>query len=259
MTRHLGGKGANQSVAIAKAGGRVTHIGAVGTDGVPILEGMVKAGVDVDCVVMREDCLTGQAIIQVDSHGENVITLDGGANVLLDCDQISGLLQSAGSGDILVMQNETNGVEEFARLAKSQGISVVWSAAPFDADLASKMIPLIDLLVLNKVEMEQLQLSAGSGDDLTQIDRLVTAGSSGANYYEKGEKPLHTPAIHVDPVDTTGAGDTFIGTCVAERHGGKSLETAMERASATAALHVTRPGTADAIPTRQEVDAWLAS
>ncbi|EFL88164.1 ribokinase [Ahrensia sp. R2A130] len=257
VTRQLGGKGANQSVAIARAGAAVVHIGAVGTDGRPQLAQMQSFGVDTKHIAVLDNILTGQAIIQVDDAGENAITLETGANGMLDHAWIDRALSSASTSDTLVLQNETNDTAAFAAAGRERGMKIIWSAAPYDADIAKQMVPLVNLIVLNETEMQQLSTSNIDPTRLDEIQRLVTAGSAGATYFAPQAEPLYVSAHKVQAADTTGAGDTYIGTFIAALDSGATYHDAMFRASATAALHVTRAGAANSIPHRAEVDQWL--
>lgn len=259
VTRQLGGKGANQSIAIARAGGSVFHLGAVGNDVGDILQEMERAGVHIGGVQHVADVMTGQAIIAVDDVGENTILLDTGANVALNVATISGALAEVDKGSTVVMQNETNGIVELARTAKSLGHRVVWSAAPFDAEVAIAVVPFADMIALNRNEYDALLASSIDPSDLGRIDMLVTDGSRGAGYKTAEGNLIHVDAVVAKPVDTTGAGDTFLGTFLAERQKCQDIKPALERASLTAALHVTRAGTASAIPTAKEVDSWSSS
>lgn len=252
----LGGKGANQSIAVAQAGAKVVHIGAVGHDGDWAIARMREFGVGVDHIA-RLELPTSHAIINVDSHGENSIVIFGAANQALQKEDILSALADAKRGDICILQNETNLVSFTARAARALGMTVVYSAAPFDAASAAEVMPDIDLLVVNEVEASQLSASLNVSPDALPVQSLiVTKGSNGA-VYRDDQQEFEAPAFKVTPVDTTGAGDTFLGYFVAGLDTGLSDREAMRLASAGAAIQVTRPGTADAIPTREEVNAFL--
>lgn len=252
----LGGKGANQSVAAARGGARVMHVGAVGTDGDEVLRELEGAGVDVTHVA-RLDMPTGQAVVAVDEAGENAIIILSAANVAQDFDRIRSALQGARKGNVLILQNETNLVAETAELARSLGLRVVYSAAPFDADAARAVLPHVDLLVVNAVEADQLARALGvSARNLPVPEVLITKGAEGALWRGGGDE-IAVPAFPVTPVDTTGAGDTFLGFFVAGQDAGMDVRGAMRFAAAAAAIQVTRPGTAAAIPGLHEVRDFL--
>ncbi len=253
----LGGKGANQSVAAARAGARVAHIGAVGMDGGWAVERLRAYGVDVRHVVVT-DQPTGHAIINVDGAGENAIVIFPGANRAQDRARIDAALAEARPGDILLLQNETSCVRDTARLARAKGCRVIYSAAPFDAAAVREVADHIDILVLNAVEAAQLAAALGvAGDALPVREVLVTHGADGAVW--RGDAGIvEVPGIAVTAVDTTGAGDTYLGYFAAGLDADLPVEEAMRLAAGAAALKVTRPGTADAIPARDEVEAFLA-
>ena len=257
-TRGLGGKGANQSVAAARAGARVAHLGAVGADGAWMLARLEALGVDCQSVVTL-DVASGHAMIAVDEAGENAIVLYPGANREIPLDMVADALREAGSGDALILQNETNAQVEAARFAQEQGLFVTYSAAPFDAAAVEAVLPFVSLLLLNEVEASQL--CAALGVDLSDLPVpavCVTRGKDGASYYDlRAGTETRAPVFPVEPVDTTGAGDTFAGYLVAGLTEGLSVADALRLASGAAALKVTRAGTADAIPARAEVETFL--
>ncbi|MFC7702670.1 ribokinase [Plastorhodobacter daqingensis] len=245
----LGGKGANQSVAAARAGARVHHIGAVGARDKAVLDQLAADGIDTTHVA-RVEGSTGHAIINIDPAGENNIVIHGGANLALDPAAVARALSAARAGDILLIQNETCCQAEAARIGRERGLRVVYSAAPFDVDAVRAVLAFIDILCVNAVEEAQLRAALGgvSGPEL-----VVTLGAEGAEWRGRAR----VPAYPVTPVDTTGAGDCFTGNMVAALDAGLAPEAAMRRAAAAAAIQVTRPGTADAMPTAAETDAFL--
>lgn len=247
----LGGKGANQSVAAARAGAQVCHIGQVGRDGAWAIDRMRALGVDVTHV-RTGDVPTGNAIITVDAAGENAITIFAGANRANDPAHVQVALGRAVPGDLLLLQNETNLVPDAARIGLEQGLFVIYSAARFDAGAVRDVLPFVSLLILNAVEAAQLQATMGAlPGGLTVV---TTKGAEGADWAGPNLQ-LHVPALPVSAVDTTGAGDTFAGYLAAGLSEGMPPQHAMQLASRAGALKVTRAGTADAIPARAEVDA----
>ena len=249
----LGGKGANQSVAVAKAGAVIRHIGCVGREGTWALGRLRDYGVDVSRVTIGKQP-TGHAIINVDPGGENAIVIFPGANHGIDAVAMDEALADGVTGDTLMIQNETSLQVEAARIAQQKRMFVVYSAAPFDAEAVRAILPHVSLLVVNEGEAAQLQVALNGRPE---VDMVITRGSKGAEWISVGAEPVFQPAFRVTPVDTTGAGDTFIGTLVAGIDLGLSRVEAMRRAAAAAALQVTRPGAAQAIPTAQEVNAFL--
>ena len=258
-TQGLGGKGANQSVAAARAGAEVFHIGAIGRADGWVQDQLQNA--QVDCRYLRVvEGPSGHAIIYVDEKGENAIVLSPAANIDHTADDIYAALGSAKSGDILLLQNETNLQAEAASFAASQGLKVIYSAAPFSVDAVRGVLPFVSLLVMNEGEAEALCAAYDLPlEDLPVPETLVTLGSKGAIWRSaEAGTVVQIPALPVDAVDTTGAGDTFIGYVAAGLDLGLSMEASMRWATRAAALKVTRFGTADAIPTAAEVKSFNA-
>ena len=251
----LGGKGTNMSVAAARAAAHVHHIGAVGHDGRWAVERLLEYGVDTRNITVL-DTETAQAIIMVDPKGENAIILHSGANAEIPQVTLQAAMAEAATGDWLIIQNETNLQRTAAKMAKKLGLQVAYAAAPFDADRVQAVLPYLDFLILNAVEAEQLQNATGQGPaDLPVRDVIVTRGSGGADWYGANGKE-HFPAIHVEPVDTTGAGDTFTGYVLAGLDRGMPMAQAIRQATKAGALMVMRHGTADVIPDLSEVQAF---
>ncbi|GGD21403.1 ribokinase [Sinisalibacter lacisalsi] len=254
----LGGKGANQSVAVAKAGSTARHIGRIGPEGAWARDSLKALGVDVGFVIQGE-VPTGHANVHVDNAGENMIVIYPGANRAFELPQIETALAKARPGDFLLLQNETNLTREAAQKAKEKGLFVVYSAAPFEAGPARAMLPFVDILALNEIEAGQLSADVGVAVDELPVARLlVTRGAAGAVLHDHAAGKVHTvAAFPVDPLDTTGAGDCFVGYVVAGLDQGLSPVDALRLGAAAAALQVTRPGTSEAIPDRAEVTAFL--
>lgn len=254
LDRFLGGKGANMSVAAARAGAHVCHIGSVGPDGRWAIERLTEYGVDTRYIA-EADMPTGHAIISVDSRGENQIVLFPGANQSIDRDQLGRALTLAQAGDLLVMQNETSAQVEAAKMGRELGLKVCYAAAPFDAAAVQAVLPYLDFLILNAVEAEQLQQATGhSPEDLPVSQVIVTLGSKGARYFYTGSGHVQDfPAFKVEAVDTTGAGDTFTGYVLAGLDRGMPMAQAIGQAMRAAAIMVTRHGTADVIPDLKDV------
>ncbi|RBI77616.1 ribokinase [Roseovarius sp. TE539] len=252
---YLGGKGANMSVAAARAGAHVLHLGAVGADGRWAVERLLEYGVDTRHVSEVAEP-TAHAIITVDPTGENMIVIYPGANHAIPETGLNPAFALAKPGDWFITQNETNLQEEAAIRARSAGLRVAYAAAPFSAEAVESMTPHLDLLVLNEVEMEQLRDATGKqAGDLGVAQVIVTLGKRGCRLHDHadGWKGRDFPAPPVDPVDTTGAGDTFTGYLMAGLDRGQPIAQAIGLANQAAALMVTRHGTADVIPDLSEV------
>ncbi|WP_439522757.1 ribokinase [Marivita sp.] len=258
-SRGLGGKGANMSVAIARAAARAVHIGAVGPDGRWAVDRLLEYGVDTrNIITMTEP--TGHAVIMVDTRGENAILLYPGANQAITETHIDNALKSATELDTFLFQNETSAQVEGATLASSRGMRVVYAAAPFDAGAVQAVLPLLDILVMNAVEAKQLTDATGIAlGDLPVRDIVVTLGGDGCRWLNTDvATDQRFPAIPVTPVDTTGAGDTFTGFLIAGLDRGLPMEQAISLGQQAGAIMVTRHGTADVIPDLKDVqDARL--
>lgn len=256
--RMLGGKGTNQSIALARAGGTVLHIGAAHAEDGWIRDEMRAAGVDISAV-QTSATATGHAVVSVSSDGENQILLWPGANHAIDMDQAIAVLDSAQEGDWALLQNETCGADAFVAAARERGLKIAYSAAPFDAEVTARLLPHTDLLVVNEVEAAALSKMLGRPAATAGLPHLViTKGRDGADYYG-ADGTLHQPAFEVSPLDTTGAGDCFFGYLLASIAGGGDMASSLRLASAAAALQVTKHGAAAAMPVRAAVDDFLTS
>ncbi|MEM9575608.1 MAG: ribokinase [Pseudomonadota bacterium] len=254
LTQGLGGKGANMSVAAARAAARVVHIGAVGSDGRWAVGRLLEYGVDTRHIA-EVQVPTGHANICVDPTGENTIVVFSGANHAISDKMIGAALSEASAGDIFVTQNETNGQAQAVKTAKALGLRIAYAAAPFEPAAVSAVLENLDLLVLNEVEAEQLARETRSDlGDLAVADVVVTLGAKGCRWLRKGAEAQDFAAIKVDAVDTTGAGDTFTGYLIAGLDRGMPMPQAIDLATRAAALMVTRLGTADVIPDLKELE-----
>jgi ribokinase len=257
-SRGLGGKGANQSIAAASAGAVTHHIGAIGRGDEWVLEPFLRLGLD-QAHIRSLDMATGHAVIYVDAAAENSIVIYGGANQEITAAQIDTALAQAKPGDWMMLQNETNRVSYAAAAAKARGMRVAYSAAPFAPEHVQAVAPHIDLLVLNEGEVDLLLAELPDiGDGFPDLAWLVTLGPRGARYRHL-DAVIEVPAFPAQAVDTTGAGDTYLGYFIAALDAGHSLRAAMLEASAAAAMQVARHGAAAAIPERAAVDEFLRS
>jgi len=254
-----GGKGANQAVASARAGGVATKmVAAMGDDDPARLIAASLAGAGVELDIRRSSRSTGAALITVSDAGENAITVAPGANLDLgpgDLPDLDGIAW-------LVMQLETpiDTVSAFARAARERGTKVLLNAAPARV-LPSDLLAAVDLLVVNEDELGVLVGTEGSlGERLARTGvgiTVVTLGGRGA-CARVGQEYLLQPAFAVTPVDTTAAGDTFCGVLAAGLADGLALRAALARAAAAGALATTKAGAQSSIPSRVELDAFIA-
>jgi ribokinase len=253
-----GGKGANQALAARRAGADVMLAGAVGRDGFAAIALASLHSEGVDTHLVRDiELPTGCAMIMVSPAGENIIAVAPGANMGLRCDWVPEDLLDAET--ILVAQLEVplGETQALIRRVRRRGGRCVFNLAPaLPIDLA--LLPEIDLLVANESEAATI-----SADPMAIAGRLrqglvVTRGAAGANVYLSKARRLDLPALAIDPVDTTGAGDTFVGVLAAGLDLGASLPAALRRASAAAGLACLARGAQTAMPREAAIDAAMA-
>lgn len=263
---YCGGKGLNQSIALARAGANVCMAGAVGlSDGAFLIDALRANGVNTDHVKRLEHIGSQNALIQVDPQGQNCILLYSGACHALTEDMLEEVFADFGAGDYLVLQNEVNLVERMIRMGHERGMKVILNPSPLNDAIAGLPLELVDLFILNEVEGEGL---CGIGDKTQMIFALrekfpsaaimLTLGDAGSVYLDPTlEQPIRQLASSVQAVDTTAAGDTFTGYFVAGLAENRSVAESMKRASAAAAVSVTRKGASPSIPSTAELEAFL--
>ncbi len=265
----LGGKGANQSVALARAGARVSHVGRVGLSDQWAIEALHVAGVDTthtQCV----DQASGHAIIQVDEQGENAIVLHGGANQSFDRNSLLAMLEQAEKGDWLLIQNECNALSHVFEIAKNKQLKLAFNPAPMTAGVSELPLALCNVLILNEVEARTLVKAQGNViSNEAEIMQLLsktypntqivfTLGARGAVLMH-GDQRFEVKAPTVTAIDTTGAGDTFVGYVLAGLIDGHPTAEALHKACAAGALSVTAAGATPSIPMNNDVDSFLKS
>jgi len=255
--KHLGGKGLNQSVAVVRAGGNLRHVGCVGKGDNWIDTQIGAAGLNKTHIA-QINTPTGHAIIYVDPSAENEIVIFSGANQCLTQEMLENALADLNGPDHWVLfQNETNLTAEIARYAKGRGFKIAYSAAPFSPVLAADLLPLTDLLVVNETEAAELaDTCGGTVDDIKVPMLLVTLGAKGS-YLRDANGTLQQSAFPVQAVDTTGAGDTFLGAFLAQYDEHGNAQQALVFAAAASAVQVTGHGAASAIPQKQDVIDFL--
>ena len=267
-----GGKGANQAVAAARAGGRVTFLARVGRDmfGRQAIEGFRRDGIDVQHVIEDELSPSGVALIFVAASGENSIGVASGANLCLSPADVERVAETIAGADVLVMQLETplETVRAAATIAVAHHVPVVLNPAPAQP-LDDQMLRMITVLTPNESEAELLtglrvadETTASKaaeqlrGKGIGQV--IVTLGARGA-WVSAAEFSGLVPALKVKPVDTTAAGDVFNGALAVAMSEGMSLERSVRFACAAAALSVTRLGAQPSAPQRAEIESMLVS
>ena len=250
----LGGKGLNQSVALAHSGANIYHAGCINKNDDSIIIQLNKWGVNTDNIIKVEDP-TGHAIIQVNDNGENSIIIHGGANHSISSEQIENTLNKFKSGDILVLQNEINKIEEIINRGYEIGMKIFLNPAPFTKEIINYPLQKLDTLIFN--ESEGFGLSSGE-QDKTKILKylskkypstklLLTLGKKGSIYIYNN-KVIEIPANKVNSVDTTAAGDTYIGYFISSYYKNNEVKESMEIASKAASISTTKIGGAISIP-----------
>lgn len=257
-----GGKGANQAVAAARDGAATHFAGCVGRDGFADVATLAlrAAGVELSRLAVV-DAPTGCASICVDRAGRNQIAVAPGANSLAAASQIEDAALHPGVVVLLQMEVPATEVATLIRRAKARGARAVLNLAP-PGDLSPDVLAALGLLVVNEHEAAVLAARLGCGDGAAAlraalaVDVVVTRGEAGAEAATQAGQ-IRVPAFAITPVDTTGAGDCFCGVLCAGLDRGLTLEAAMRRASAAAAIACTRAGAAASCPTAAETDALL--
>ncbi len=235
-----GGKGLNQSIALARAGIPTKHAGLLGADGLFLKALLEENGVDCSLVGITESEATGHAIIQVMEDGENSIILSGGANQSIDSQLITRAFLDMAEGDFLLLQNEISAIPEIMRAGAQKGMRIFFNPAPMDKEVLDYPLELVETLIVN--ETEGADLAGSSSADYVEtakilrkayptVNILMTLGANGALYCPReSNEILFTPAAHVETVvDTTAAGDTFIGYYLAEIVRGECPEGAQKK------------------------------
>ncbi len=267
-----GGKGANQAVATARAGGKVTMIGRVGDDAFaqPLLDNLTEASVDSTLVHRTEGSATGVALIVVDDHGENSIVVASGANMKLTPQDVEAAEETIAASGYLLLQLESplETVQRAAEIARQHDVLVILNPAPAPVQpLPSSLLKHVNILIPNETEtalltnmpvesIEQTHTAINALSQLGVETVIVTLGERGALLAQTGEF-IQIPAFKVNPVDTTAAGDAFVGGLAVALAEGQPLADAVQRANASGALATTLAGAQPSLPTWAQVDALL--
>lgn len=270
-----GGKGANQAVAAARAGGRTTFVARVGDDsmGHAAIEAFRAEGIETDFITVTPECPTGVALILVDAAGENSIAVAGGANDRLSTDDIERARPAIEAADVLLLQLEVplEAVAHAVTIAKAAGTRVILNPAPA-RPLPAAILARVDILTPNETEGESLASqghalapSAADADSLAGTllglgprKVVLTRGAAGA-LVAAAEDRTHVPAFSVESRDTVAAGDVFNGCLAVMLAEGLDLVAATRFAAAAAAISVTREGAQTSAPRRGEIEAFLAT
>lgn len=260
-----GGKGANQSVALSRAGATVLHAGQVGKDTLWMRDTLAQAGVDTRHVLVSEDVPGGQAFIQVEAGAQNSIIVYGGANQAIPESLITEALTDMKRGDWLLLQNEINLTPQLLHAGHAAGLSICLNPSPITDDIIQDWpLELVSLFVVNEIEGARLANLPGDAAPDDILAKLVAAyprasvcltlGSQGARYFDRATgQTIFQNAFPATAVDTTAAGDTFTGFLLAELLRDKSPQQALQTAAHAAAISVSRHGAIASIPTLDQL------
>lgn len=264
--QNLGGKGFNQSIALARAGIKVYHAGKVGLDGQKLRQYLQDEGID-SRYLLSSDCVkTGHAIIEV-CQGENRILLYGGANLAINNCDIDNVLKDFNKDDVLLIQNEISSLPYLIEQAHFKGLKIIMNVSPMNESVFTYPLDYIDMFIVNEVEAKALA-NSDSKDYLTILTQLkkrfpiseivMTVGKDGV-YYTYLDTCIKVEAYQVKAIDTTAAGDTFLGYFLASYLQNKSIKEALDIATRASAIAITKLGAAKSIPTLKEVNSYKKS
>lgn len=253
-----GGKGLNQSIALARAGAKVYHAGCIGKDGEMLREIMNESGVDLS-YIKNTDTKNGHAVIQVSAKGENSIFIYPGSNAEVSKDYIDSVLEDFEKGDILLLQNEISNVNYIIEKAYEKQMQIILNPSPINEKINEIDFGKLTYIVLNEIEAKEISGAKNAEESLLFFSKnypdlkiMLTLGSKGSVYFDN-ENKISQSAFLVDAVDTTGAGDTFTGYFVAGISKNENYAEILKMASAASAIAVSRMGAAPSIPKMEEV------
>ncbi len=256
----LGGKGLNQSIALKNAGADVYHAGKLGKDGTSLQDFLQQSKVNVDFLELDNQCVSGHAIIQVDQEGNNSIIVYGGSNQELTEKDVIETLHHFSEGDYILLQNEINHIPFIMKEASKRKMVIVFNPAPFTEEVKTYPLELVDILILNEVEAKGLSTSTKEEDVIVSIHQQYKNNITIVTFGEKGSITLVDNTVFKQEIykaasvlDTTAAGDTFIGYFLAIYSESKNIERALDIASKASSICVSRVGSSKSIPKLGEV------
>ncbi len=254
-----GGKGLNQSIALAKAGVKVYHAGMVGIDGEMLLNLCIENGIDKR-FISTEQGKSGHTIIQVNEHGQNCIILYAGSNGLNSVEHIDKVLSYFEEGDMILLQNEINLLDTIIEKAYAKKMNIIINPSPYNEKVKQCDLAKISIFLLNEIEGYQItgvkdpqSIMRVMSEIYPNAEVILTLGADGV-MYSGNSKTYFRESYKVTAVDTTAAGDTFTGYYIGAILQGYSIEKSLQRATAAASIAVTRKGATSSIPTKEEVD-----
>lgn len=256
--KNAGGKGLNQSIALARAGVDVFHAGQIGADGLFLKELLEADHVDTKWLKISDEP-TGHAMIQVDDNGQNCILIYGGANVTVAENYMKRVFESFDPGDYVLFQNEMNDLSKLIQYAHDAELKIILNPSPIGSELEKCDFSLVDYFIMNEIEGEALTEKSDPIEILDEMHRryphakvVLTLGGEGACFGD-GNEYYFQEALKVPVVDTTAAGDTFTGFFFASIMRGVSACDALEIATKASSIAVSRAGAACSIPTINEL------
>lgn len=259
--KFLGGKGLNQSIAMSRCGVMVHHAGAIGQDGVALKEVLKQNKVNTSYIKQSRD-KTGHALVQVNALGENCIILYPGANFSITKEDIDNVLCDFKKGDILLLQNEISNLAYLLERAHALQMRIILNPAPFTEQIKEATLDNIEYMILNESEAMSLSKASCIKDAIeflkctyTHTAFIITLGKHGS-YFFKNDKTIYQESFDVPVVDTTSAGDTFIGYFIGCLTLGKDIKECLRLASIAASITITRKGSSNTIPDMNEVVAF---
>ena len=253
-----GGKGLNQSIALAKAEIPVYHAGMIGDGGEILLETCKENGVNTEFIrKITGPC--GHTVIQVDKDGQNCILLYGGANRSITREFVDEVLSAFGKDDIILLQNEINELDYIVDRAYEKGMMIILNPSPYDDKLKACDMSKVSMFLVNEIEGYQItgerkpeRILAAVKEKYPSAKIVLTLGGDGSVYQDE-TGIYHQGIFKVKAVDTTAAGDTFTGYFISSIIDGMSVKEGLEMAAKASAIAVSRPGATASIPIKQEV------
>ena len=257
-----GGKGLKQSVALARAGAGVIHGGMVGDGSGLLLDTLRASGVDTSRIGTGTGS-SGHAIIQVDKNGQNCILLFAGTNHQIQREYIEKFLNDAQKDDILVLQNEVNGLHEIFEVAHEKQMQIAFNPSPYDESIKALPLSYVKWWFCNEIEGAALFGSGEAGEiadafvkQFPHSNLILTLGKEGSMFVN-ADRRIRQPIYKVSAVDTTAAGDTFTGYFLSAVKAGKDIAFALDVAAKASAITVSRQGASSSIPQAAEVFSFF--
>ena len=254
-----GGKGLNQAIACKKAGSQVYMAGKIGSDGAILLSKLKDFNVDTTHVYIDDDELSGHAIIQVESSGQNSIILYGGTNRTINHEEVDEVLKDFEKGDILLLQNEISSMDYIIDKGYEMGMEIALNPSPMNEALLECDLSKVSYFIMNEIEAEAISGHANADKAIEELHKkypeskiVITLGGDGVKYFD-GNHTYHHGIFKVDAIDTTAAGDTFTGYFLNGVLENMEPTDILAMASKASAIAVSRPGASDSIPSKEEV------